>query len=79
MMAAPLTAAELRSTDYLDEARWICRRVPTLSFRIETRSDPRTRSPQTVYRIYRRGMGLVAERASPAALVAYLRKQLPPS
>jgi hypothetical protein len=75
-MAAPATA-----TDPLDEARWICRHRlhGVVWFEPYCFRDPKTYELVTVYRIYRRHMGRGAERSSPAALLAYLRKQLPPS
>lgn len=79
MAAAVLSAVALTDEDYLEQARWICKRVPTVWFDLGYKFDPKARASAPVYRIYRRGMGKVAERASPAALVAYLRKQLPPS
>lgn len=70
-------AAAKTDDDYLEEARWICRRVPTVWFSTEQRYDPTSRVYVPLYRIYRRGMGSVATRSTASALVAYLRKQLP--
>lgn len=73
-------AAARAPVDYLNEAQAICRRLNrSVWFSAESRVDPATRGIFTVYKIYRRGMGLLAERSSLAGLVAYLRKQLPPA
>lgn len=71
-MVVPVTPA-----DQLFEARAICRRIPSVWFSVAYRIDPKTREQQAFYRIFRRGMGKVAERSTPGGLVAYLRKQLP--
>ncbi len=72
-----MAGVALSDSDLLFEARAICRQVQTVWFVAEKRIDPATRDLCTVYRIYRRGMGLVASRSSPQALVSYLRKQRP--
>jgi hypothetical protein len=74
---ATMSVKPLTAEDYLAEARALCRRVPTVWFAVAPRFDPAKRTTVYVYRIYRRGMGQIAERATPAALVAYLRKQVP--
>lgn len=72
-MPAALTAA-----DHLSEANAICRQLKVVWFTTAVRFNPRLCANEPLYKIYRRGMGCVATRSSPAALVAYLRKQRPP-
>lgn len=72
-------ATALSPAEHLTEARSICKRLNgVIWFSVAYRFDPVTRNSQPYYRIFRRGMGEVATRASPAALVSYLRRQLPP-
>lgn len=79
MAAICAMAAPAAAVDPLEEARWICkhRLRGFVWFTPYQRRDPKTYELMTTYRIYRRGMGEVAERSSPAALLSYLRKQLP--
>lgn len=81
MIAGTVCALGARTAvDPLDEAHWICRKLQrTVWFEAYCYRDPKTYELVTTYRIFRRGMGKIAERSSPAALLAFLRKQLPPT
>lgn len=74
---AVMTVQALNDDEQLDRARLLCKTIKTVWFDVEHRYDVAARAVKPVYVIRRRGMGKVAERSSPAALVAYLRKQLP--
>lgn len=67
----------VRVADQLERARMYCKAAKTVWFVAKPLWDPKSRSLRTVYIVYRRGMGEVARRSSPAALVAYLRNQVP--
>lgn len=74
--AACAMHAQSAPADPLEEARWLCKRNPTLWFKVDHRYDPVSRTSQPVYKIFRRGMGCVAQRSSIDGLLAYLRKQV---
>lgn len=76
---AGVDVSETRTAEEcLAEARALCKRLRVVWFTVDWRYDPATCKQVSFYKIFRRGMGFVAKRSTPEALVAYLRKQLPP-
>lgn len=75
--AAVMSVQALSDNEQLDRARMLCTSIKTVWFKPVQQWDAKARALTTGYVIYRRGMGEVARRSTPAALVAYLREQLP--
>jgi hypothetical protein len=77
-MSAARTRPAKSDADYLSEACHLVRGLAgRVWFKTDYTFDAVSRTYQPRYCIYRRGMGLLATRARPQALVAFLRRQRP--